>query len=381
MISSLGICRTSFVAVFLLIANSAVHAFPQTKPSAIRSTQKTASASPDKYKGIFEPANYPEDVELTDVFFIDADNGWASGKKNTDAGEGGFIINTHDGGKTWKTQMGDPHSATRAVARLFFLDATHGWASQYGSKLLRTTDGENWETAGDFRTGQQFIFVSPKRGFTVASERLTMTIDGGVSWKPQFECRAKVDVNGLPHEDTCHFQAADFPTPTIGYAVTSEVSDKSSVVFKTEDAGKTWKIVSFIPQATGIENSFGFLDENTGFVCTYQGKMLGTNDGGKTWRGIPTNVPGGRPRIEFANPTGWTMQGKMWAYTTDGGKRWLSREVAFPTDVNAFSLPRSDRGYVVGDHGMVYRYHVVPADYTVAHGINAPVMPKSEGNH
>jgi len=208
-----------------------------------------------------------------------------------------------------------------------------------------------------------------------------MTTDGGVSWKPQFECRAKVEVNGLPHEDTCHFQAADFPTPTIGYAVTNEVSDKSSVVFKTEDAGKSWKIVSFIPQATGIENSFGFLDENTGFVCTYQGKMLGTYDGGKTWHGIPTNVPGGRPRIEFANPTGWTMQGKMWAYTTDGGKRWLSREVAFPTDVNAFSLPRSDRGYVVGDHGMVYRYRVVPADFTVAHGINAPVMPKIESNH
>jgi hypothetical protein len=314
MISSLGICRTCCVTIFLLIANSALHAFPQTKPSASRSAQKTASASPDKYKGIFEPVNYPEDVGLTDVFFIDADNGRASGKKNTDAGEGGFIINTHDGGKT-----------------------THGWASQYGSKLLRTTDGENWETAGDFRTGQQFIFVSPKRGFTVASERLTMTTDGGVSWKPQFECRAKVEVNGLPHEDTCHFQAADFPTPTIGYAVTNEVSDKSSVVFKTEDAGKSWKIVSFIPQATGIENSFGFLDENTGFVCTYQGKMLGTYDGGKTWHGILTNVPGGRPRIEFANPTGWTMQGKMWAYSTDGGKRWLSREVAFPTDVNAFA--------------------------------------------
>ena len=142
MISPLGICRTSCVTIFLLIANTALHAFPQTKPSASRSAQKTASASPDKYKGIFEPVNYPEDVELTDVFFIDADNGWASGKKNTDAGEGGFIINTHDGGKTWKIQMGDPQSATRAVARLFFLDATHGWASQYGSKLLRTTDGE-----------------------------------------------------------------------------------------------------------------------------------------------------------------------------------------------------------------------------------------------
>jgi photosystem II stability/assembly factor-like uncharacterized protein len=114
------------------------------------------------------------------------------------------------------------------------------------------------------------------------------------------------------------------------------------------------------------------MDENTGSICTYQGKMLGTYDGGKTWHGVPTAVPGAR--IEFANPTGWTM----WAYTTDGGKRWLSREMPFPSGVDAFSLPRSDRGYVVGNHGMVYRYRVVPANYTVPHAINAPPMPKGE---
>jgi photosystem II stability/assembly factor-like uncharacterized protein len=378
MSSSLRFLRIGSAIVFFLAGTFSVVS-SQVKPSATHPAQKSTAASQEKYKGIFEPVNYSEDVEFTDVFFVDADNGWASGKKTSDAGEGGFIINTRDGGKTWKIQMGDPHSATRFVQRLFFLDATHGWASQAGSKLLRTTDGENWETAGDFRTGQQFIFVSPERGFTVASERLTMTTDGGASWKPQFECRAKVEVNGLPHEDTCHFQAAAFPTPTVGYAVTSEVSDKSSVVFKTTDAGETWNIVSFIPQATGVENSFGFMDENTGFFCTYQGKMLGTFDGGKTWHGIPATVPGGRPRIEFANPTGWTIEGKTWAYTTDGGKRWLSREMSFPSDVEAFSLSRSDRGYVVGNHGMVYRYRVVPVDYTVPHGINAPIMPGKKG--
>jgi photosystem II stability/assembly factor-like uncharacterized protein len=377
MSSSLAVFRFSSITVLVFISYSGVRAFPQAQPSRPHSAQKSANASPSQFKGIFEPVNYSEDVEFTDVWFVDADNGWASGQKTTDAGEGGFIINTHDGGKTWKIQMGDPHSATRFVHRLFFLDATHGWASQGGGKLLRTTDGENWETVGEFRTGLQFVFVSPERGFTVDGERLTMTTDGGVSWKPQYECRAKVEVNGLPHEDTCNFQAAAFPTPTIGYAVTSEISDKSSVVFKTTDAGETWKIASFIPQSSGLQNSFGFMDENTGFVCTYQGKMLGTYDGGKTWHGVPTALPGAA-RIEFANPTGWTIRGKMWAYTTDGGKRWLSREMPFPSGVDAFSLPRSDRGYVVGNHGMVYRYRVVPADYTVPHSINAPPMPKGE---
>jgi len=338
--------------------------------------EKPGGTNPPKFKGYFEPVNYAEDAEISDVWFVDANTGWACGDlKAAAAEEGGFIINTRDGGKTWKLQMGDPHSATRKVARLFFLDATHGWATQNGSKLLRTTDGENWETVGNGSPGWALAFVSPQIGFHIEGERLLMTTDGGASWKEHYQCQAKVEVDGLPHDETCHLQAIAFPTPTVGYAVSSEVSDKSSVVVKTTDGGKTWNVASFIPQSTGLDNSLGFADENTGFVMTYQSKLMATYDGAKTWHGMPTSVPGGRPRIEFANPTGWTIEGKTWAYTTDGGKHWTSRDVAFPTDVVAFSLARSDRGYVVGDHGMIYRYSVVPSEYSAPHGINAPVMP------
>jgi len=353
------------------------HVFAQAKPAAKPSAaQKPAGANAPKYKGYFEPVNFPEDAEINDVWFVDADTGWACGAlKATAAEEGGFIINTRDGGKTWKVQMGDPHSATRGVAKLFFLDATHGWAAQWGSKLLRTTDGENWEPVGDFSPGWPLAFISPQIGFHIEGERLLMTTNGGVSWKDRYQCRAKVEVDGLPHDETCKLQAITFPTPTVGYAVSSEVSDKSSVVIKTTDAGKTWSVASFIPQSTGLDNSFGFADENTGFVETYQGKMMATYDGAKTWHGVPTSVPGGRPRIEFAGPTGWSMEGKSWTYTTDGGIHWTSKDIAFPASVDAFSLVRSDRGYVAGVHGMIYRYRVVPVEYSVPHGINAPVMP------
>ena len=349
----------------------------QTKsPSPSSTPQKSAGGTPPRYKGIFEPVNYSEDVELSDVWFTDADTGWACGSvKNSAAGEGGFIINTRDGGKTWKLQLGDPNSSTRAVAKLFFLDATHGWAAQYGSKLLRTTDGENWEPVGDFSANWGLSFISPQKGFHTEGVRLKMTADGGVSWKDDYVCHVKVEVNGLPHQEDCNLQAITFPTTSVGYAVTSEVSDKSSVVVKTTDGGDTWNVAGFIPQSTGLENSIGFVNESTGFVMTYQGKMMGTTDGGKSWHGVATSVPGGRPKLEFASPTVWTMEGKAWAYSTDDGKRWLSRDIAFPADVTAFSLPRSDRGYVVGSHGMIYRYRVVPVNYTVPHGIEAPVMP------
>ena len=365
----LAIC--SFVFIFLNPV------WGQTKPAPkASSTQKPAAGAAPKFKGYFEPVNYPEDVQVKDVWFVDAENGWACGALSESAAqEGGFIINTRDGGKTWKLQMGDPHSATRAVAKLFFLDATHGWATQNGSKLLRTTDGENWEAVGNGSPGWAFAFISPLIGFHLEGERLLMTTNGGTSWKDHYQCRAKVEVDGLPHDETCHMQAITFPTPTVGYVVTSDLSDKSSAVIKTTDGGKTWNVASFIPQSTALDNSLGFADENTGFVKTYQGKLMATYDGGKTWHGVPTEMPGGRPRIEFAGPTGWSLEGKSWTFSTDEGKHWTSREIAFPVDVEAFSLPRSDRGYVAGVHGMIYRYRVVPVEYSVPHGINAPVMP------
>jgi hypothetical protein len=52
---------------------------------------------------------------------------------------------------------------------------------------------------------------------------------------------------------------------------------------------------------------------------------------------------------------------------------WNSREISFWVEVNAWSLPQRDRDYVVGHHGMVYRYRIVPADYTSKGILPAPM--------
>ncbi len=52
-----------------------------------------------------------------------------------------------------------------------------------------------------------------------------------------------------------------------------------------------------------------------------------------------------------------------------------SRGFHFPASVKAYSFPARQRAYVVGDHGMVYRYRVVPIDYAGKNIIDAPMMP------
>jgi hypothetical protein len=61
-------------------------------------------------------------------------------------------------------------------------------------------------------------------------------------------------------------------------------------------------------------------------------------------------------------------------YTSNGGRSWLSREIAFPAMVEDSCLAAPDRGYAVGSHGMVYRYRIVPIDYTAKGMIGAPAL-------
>jgi len=106
------------------------------------------------------------------------------------------------------------------------------------------------------------------------------------------------------------------------------------------------------------------------------GKILTTTDGGKTWQG---RVGTTRGKIRFADPeVGWSFEGSKLSYTTNAGKTWSSRNFRFPADPVSFSFPSRQRAYAVGYHGMVYRYRIVPFDYTAKGMIDAPAMPASQ---
>ena len=69
-----------------------------------------------------EPISLPpemlEDAELTDVFFLDADRGWAVGDR-------GVIWWSEDGGRNW--QLADSPVNCR-LESVWFVDEHHGWA-------------------------------------------------------------------------------------------------------------------------------------------------------------------------------------------------------------------------------------------------------------
>jgi photosystem II stability/assembly factor-like uncharacterized protein len=336
-------------------------------------------------RGIWEPVNYTDDLELTDVFFVTPDVGWVSGAAGT-------ILHTADGGKTWAAQLGgDPAAADPEIERLRFFDERHGWAIK-DKKLLATTDGENWQEIAPLpqRMGD-FAFVSPTDGFAAAGQtqylhephNIFRTRDGGRTWEPGPTCEVKAVVDGLTKQVGCYLVRFHFPSRSVGYAIADATCPGSCgppIMAKTEDGGESWRF--FVGpgdvKLAALTDLF-FTGEQTGFVTSSEQKLYFTADGGATWRGMVA-TPG--EWLRFADPeTGWGFAREHLAFSTNAGARWTSRPHRFPATVNGLSFPRRDRAYVVGEHGMIYRYSIVPANATAPQGtIAAPAMPAMESS-
>jgi photosystem II stability/assembly factor-like uncharacterized protein len=357
-----------FVSVLALVLYGTGVTFAQTRQAGTPAPTITAQkASQPKFKAIFEPVNYKQDLTLLDVVFVSKDEGWVSGAAGT-------ILHTKDGGNSWTAELGgDPQAQGEQLKHLFFTNVKHGWA-QAATTMFRSTDGENWQRVnGDIR-GDAF-FVSDVKGFRTDGGRMYATQNGGTSWKQVFTCHAKMEVEGLTQEKNCDVWVLQFPSANVGYAM----GDKR-IVEKTQDGGATWNVLvgPEEPDDQRVWAAF-FLDENTGYAARSGTNLYRTTDGGQTWQGVVAKLPGGiDTQLKFTDhEVGWSCMGSTLAYTVDGGKHWTSREVLFPAPVVAFSLPARDRGYVVGDHGMIYRYRVVPIDYTAKGMLDAPMMPDS----
>ena len=336
-----------------------------------------AQNQPPRFKAIFEPVNVKADVKLFDVHFVSEQAGWVAGG----AGEisGGAILYTADGGKSWTTQYGDFQSSDRAVNMLRFLDPHTGWAVQgtgSSAHLLHTSDGQNWTQTGTVPEHMEdYVFTSETHGIYVQGDRIGLTDDGGQQWKAVATCNVSAEVNGLTKTIHCGFTAIHFPTPSVGYAVAKGGgAGPAFFIFTTGDGGATWQPA--VIQGGQDAQDVYFLNDKIGYVRTGYpdtGRLFRTADGARTFTGV-----GGSPgdRIRFADSgVGWSFHYGKLSYTTTGGDRWTSRTFNFPASVYAFTLPSRRRAYVVGDHGMVYRYSIVPVEYRVPNMIDAPMMP------
>lgn len=331
-----------------------------------------------KFKAIWEPVNVKEDLKLLSVHFATPDAGWVAGGRGVM--NGGVILHTADGGKNWEIQLGDPESSDRAYGHLRVLGPALAFAVQSAPgahRLLRTEDGKTWIPAGtlpEHRT--DYVFVSKDVGFHTYDRQIFRTENGGKTWKSVFACRVKAEIGGLTRDVQCDFARIHFLNSTTGVAISRSLPDKGgNVVARTEDGGNSWKTAVVLPGEAASESDLKLLSPTDAVLRTWNGRLFHSTDGGLTWTGAAGQAEG-KPDFEFADPqVGWMIAYQNMHYTTNSGKSWVSRRIGFPAQVQAFCLVSRNRGYAVGDHGMVFRYSVVPVDYSAPGMLSAPMMP------
>jgi photosystem II stability/assembly factor-like uncharacterized protein len=336
----------------------------------------TAQKTEPKFKAIWEPVNVKDDIELSSVHFVTPEEGWVAGGRT--GMQGGVILHTADAGANWEVQLGDTQSSDRAYNDLRFLGRALGWAVQstgVGDHKLLRLDGKDWKDVGTVAQHRgDYRFVSAQVGF-VASGGILRTQDGGRRWQTVYPCKLTAEVNGLSRNLDCEFAKLFFLNERMGWAISNAgASGTGFLLARTQDGGTTWESWVVLPGEDPREGSIYFTDPDHGALLSSGGKFFYSTDGGKSWTGATGQI-GGKPRLEFADPkVGWAIRYQDMSYTVDGGKQWISRKITFPASAEDSSLVNPDSGYAVGAHGMVYRYRVVPIEYTSKSMLAAPAM-------
>lgn len=194
------------------------------------------------------------DAPLNAVFFTDRNTGWA-------AGNGGLIVYTNDGGRTWETgDMG----TTDSVYGLFFTDKTKGWAVTANGGIFHTNDGLNWvsDSSGVTTDLRAIQFTDSLHGFICGDQNTILFGTAGPGNTFQW---TKSGVTDVP--ENLMWKDISFVDPSTGWVI-----GKFRNIYKTVDGGITWE-----PETVdngGELNAIYMVSKTKGWIAGDKGTML-----------------------------------------------------------------------------------------------------------
>jgi subtilisin family serine protease/photosystem II stability/assembly factor-like uncharacterized protein len=326
----------------------------------------------------WHPTNAPEASSRTDdIWFVGPAEGWA-------VNSNGQILHTADGGETWVEQFHDEQLYLRCAG---FASSARGWVGTLtsGNRLLETDDGgATWRPV----TGLPPLAPSAVCGLSVVDAntvyasgtnfptrpaRMMRTVDGGATWTAWEMAPHATILIDTYFTDAGHGWVvgglADVPNPTR--------DDVKAVVLRTEDGGATWEDRLASIRDTLPLGEWGwkihFLDDRIGFVALEsfdRAAVLKTSDGGLSWTRLDVVDQQGNANLEgvgfLDETTGWvggwgsrTFQEGSSSATTDGGKTWVdANEIGRFINRFRFLGDPVTVGYASGR--TVYKYSAAP---------------------
>jgi len=266
--------------------------------------------------------------KLRAVHFINKNLGWVVGNES--------MLYTEDGGLNWSKFF---QGYIKDIYCLYFIDEDNGWVCGSDSIILKTTSGGgNWEVipsmVGKF---DKIFFFNNRMGFLHSKDDagyIYMTEDGGHTLINKSRSRKS-------------FKSFFFLEPNLGWAcggLIGETNKVSGWLDISTDVAGSW--VSHFEE--GLMHSIFFFDSLHGIALSQRNRgivfrktydvFLKTVDGGKTW---DSSEPGGNAFHFIDQNTGWIVGylGKIYKTTTGGGL--INNSAEETIKVNEFGLSQN----------------------------------------
>ncbi|HYO91764.1 MAG TPA: YCF48-related protein [Pyrinomonadaceae bacterium] len=285
---------------------------------------------------------------LHGAYFLDAKRGWVVGSNGT-------LLETADGGETWKAALRRPTEDT--IRDIYFSDEKSGWIvcerdlyklrtnDEARTYLMKTVDaGRTWQkvnlAASDARLVRA-VFTEGGRAWAFGEAgALYETRDGGASWNKRPSPTRYLLLGGM------------FLDGERGWLVGAR-----STILQTFDGGETWRagmVEARDVRVTGVS----FVEPRIGWAVGSGGRIFMTLDGGRTWRAQNSTVKADLTDVKFLDASeGWAVGADgVLLYTKNSGLKWSLEPSGTTHPLERIVFAGRDRAWAVGFGGTILSY-------------------------
>ncbi len=206
----------------------------------------------------------------------------------------GEILYTTDSGDHWEMRDG---SKTGGLYDIKFFDSSHLIAVGFRKVLISDDSGNSWrfQSSGSVWDLLEIGILNSRSAVVLSNNSLLRTEDLGNSWVENGFPPLPVDGGQLFFLDEKHGWAV---LENINFGSTAKVDPREGIsaesyVLATQNGGKNWEVMtsflskkSFNAQVLYIK----FFTPLEGVIYKRDGQILASNDGGKVWLQVKSNL-------------------------------------------------------------------------------------------